>query len=72
MSTAKEWAETICKAGPLAVRAAKEAMIRGTSLTLEDGLRLESSLFNRIMDTEDYAEGVAAFNEKRRPVWKAK
>jgi len=72
MPTAKEWAETICQAGPLAVRAAKEAMIRGSSMPLEDGLQLESSLFNRIMDTEDYAEGVAAFNEKRKPVYKAK
>ncbi len=72
MPTAKEWAEVICQAGPLAVRAAKEAMIRGSSMPLEDGLQLESSLFNRIIDTEDYAEGVAAFNEKRRPVFKAK
>ncbi len=72
MPTAKEWAEVICQAGPLAVRAAKEAMIRGNSMPLEDGLKLESSLFNRIMDTEDYAEGVAAFNEKRKPVYKAK
>jgi len=72
MPVAKEWAEAICQAGPLAVRAAKEAMIRGSSMPLEDGLQLESSLFNRIMDTEDYAEGVAAFNEKRKPVYKAK
>jgi len=72
MPMAREWAEAICQAGPLAVRAAKEAMIRGSSMPLEDGLKLESSLFNRIMDTEDYAEGVAAFNEKRKPVFKAK
>jgi enoyl-CoA hydratase/carnithine racemase len=72
MPTAGEWAEAICQAGPLAVRAAKEAMIRGSSMPLEDGLQLESSLFNRIMDTDDYAEGVAAFNEKRKPVYKAK
>jgi len=72
MSVAKEWAEAICQAGPLAVRAAKEAMIRGSSMPLEDGLQLESSLFNRIMDTEDYAEGIAAFNEKRKPVYRAK
>ncbi len=72
MPVAKEWAEAICQAGPLAVRAAKEAMIRGSSMSLEDGLQLESSLFNRIMDTEDYAEGVAAFNEKRKPVYRAK
>jgi len=72
MPVAREWASAICQAGPLAVRAAKEAMIRGSSMPLEDGLKLESSLFNRIMDTEDYAEGVAAFSEKRRPVFKAK
>ncbi len=72
MPTAKQWAETICQAGPLAVRAAKEAMIRGSSLPLADGLELEGALFNRIMDTEDYAEGIAAFNEKRKPVYKAK
>ena len=72
MPVAKEWAEAICQAGPLAVRAAKEAMIKGSSMPLEDGLHLESSLFNRIMDTEDYAEGVAAFNEKRKPVYRAK
>ena len=72
MPMAKEWAEAICQAGPLAVRAAKEAMIRGSSMPLEEGLQLESSLFNRIMDTEDYAEGIAAFNEKRKPVYKAK
>jgi len=72
MPTAKEWAETICKAGPLAVRAAKEAMVRGSGLSLEDGLRLECSLFRRVMGTEDCAEGIAAFNEKRKPVYKAK
>ena len=72
MPTAKEWAEAICQAGPLGIRATKEAMIRGYSMTLEDGLRLEISLFNRLMNTEDYAEGVAAFNEKRRAIFKAK
>jgi len=72
MPTAGEWAEAICQAGPLAVRAAKEAMVRGSSMPLEDGLQLESELFNCIMDTDDYAEGIAAFNEKRKPVYKAK
>jgi len=72
MSTAKEWAEVICRAGPLAVRAAKEAMIRGSSLPLEDGLQLESSLFNRIIGTDDFNEGITAYREKRKPVFKAK
>jgi len=72
MPTAKEWAGVICQAGPLAVRAAKEAMIRGYSMTLEDGLKLENSLAAYIMGTEDFTEGTTAFVEKRKPVYKAK
>ena len=72
MSTAREWAETICQAGPLAVRAAKEAMVRGYSMSLEEGLRLESSLFAYLLETEDFAEGARAFIEKRKPDYKAK
>ena len=72
LPTAREWAEAICRAGPLAVRAAKEAMIRGSSLTLEDGLKLENALEAHVMDTEDYTEGTTAFLEKRKPDFKAK
>jgi enoyl-CoA hydratase/carnithine racemase len=72
MSTAREWAETICQAGPLAVRAAKEAMVRGASMTLEDGLRLENTLVANLFSTEDFVEGTSAFSEKRKPDYKAK
>ena len=72
MATAKEWAEAICQVGPLAVRAAKEAMLRGCDMTLEDGLRLENSLVDYVMGTEDFAEGTKAFVEKRKPEYKAK
>jgi enoyl-CoA hydratase/carnithine racemase len=72
MTTAKEWAGAICQAGPLAVRAAKEAMIRGYSLPLEDGLKLESSLVAYLTGTEDFNEGTTAFREKRKPTYKAK
>ncbi len=72
MPTAKEWAQAICQAAPLAVRAAKEAMVRGYSMSLEDGLRLENSLVAYIMGTEDFTEGTTAFVEKRKPTYKAK
>ena len=72
MKAAKDMAETICQAGPLGVRAAKEAMIRGYNMPLEDGLRLEGSFFTALIDTEDGKEGSAAFNEKRKPNFKAK
>ncbi len=71
MSTAMEWAELICQAGPLAVRTAKEVMIRGTNATLEEGLRLEKSLGGFLKKTEDFKEGTRAFVEKRKPVYKA-
>lgn len=72
MPTAKAWAEAICQVGPLGVRAAKEAMLRGYSLSLDEGLKLESSFFDYLLTTEDYQEGVSAFAEKRKPDFKAK
>lgn len=72
MATAKEWATTICKAGPLAVRAAKQAMLRGTEMPLEDGLKLEFMLNAYVTTTQDFKEGTTAFVEKRKPVFKAK
>jgi enoyl-CoA hydratase/carnithine racemase len=72
MTTAKEWAQLICQAAPLAVRAAKEAMVKGYSLSLEDGLKLENSLVAYLLGTEDFTEGTTAFVEKRKPTYKAK
>ncbi len=72
MPTAIAWAETLCERGPLAVRAAKEAVIRGLSLPLPDGLRLEAFLSNTLRGTEDAEEGPRAFAEKRKPNFKAR
>lgn len=72
MPAAMKWAEAISGAAPLAVRAAKEAMIRGTSMTLEEGLELEKTLQLYLMGTEDYEEGIKAFIEKRKPIYKAR
>ncbi len=72
MTTAREWAETICQAGPLAVRAAKEAMIRGASMPLNDGIQVERALLSYVLTTEDFVEGTTAFLNKRKPDYKAK
>jgi len=72
LPTARRWAGIICERGPLAVRAAKEAIIRGLSLPLADGLRLEAFLSGTLRGTEDAVEGPKAFAEKRKPVFRAR
>ncbi|PYM83372.1 MAG: enoyl-CoA hydratase [Candidatus Rokuibacteriota bacterium] len=72
MPTARAWAEALCERGPLAVRAAKEAVVRGLSLPLPDGLRLEAFLSSTLRGTEDAVEGPKAFAEKRKPEFKAR
>jgi E-phenylitaconyl-CoA hydratase len=72
MTTAESMAEKILEAGPLAVRAIKQASIKGLSMPLEDGLRLEQNLFRMLRITEDSMEGTRAFAEKRKPIWKAR
>jgi enoyl-CoA hydratase/carnithine racemase len=72
MSTALEMAEVICEAGPVAVRTAKEAMIRGIGMSLKNGLRLENTLVPTVLSSSDFQEGTAAFAEKRKPNFKGK
>ena len=72
MTTTWEWATKLCQNGPLAVRTAKESMMRGISMPLEDGLELERLLLNRLCSAEDATEGVKAFREKRKPGFKAR
>jgi enoyl-CoA hydratase/carnithine racemase len=67
MPVAKEIAEAICEAGPVAVRAAKEAMVRGMSLGLDEGLQLEGTLTRTVVFSRDFEEGIIAFDEKRKP-----
>jgi len=65
MATAEEWARELLQLPPLAVRAAKEAMIRGREMSLEDGLRLETKLIDYLFTTEDHLEAAQAFIDKR-------
>lgn len=58
--------------GPLALRAAKQAIIQGLDMPLRDGLALESRLFDELLQTEDAREGPRAFAEKRTPNFQAR
>ncbi|MGH8295747.1 MAG: enoyl-CoA hydratase-related protein [Steroidobacteraceae bacterium] len=55
---------------PLAVAAIKDAVLRGADLPLDAALRLESESFQRLFATEDRAEGMRAFLERRKPQFK--
>ena len=72
LRSAREWADTICERGPLAVRAAKEATLRGLTMPLADGLHLEAFLSGTLRGTADAVEGPKAFAEKRKPNFQAR
>jgi enoyl-CoA hydratase len=63
-------ANTIAANGPVAVRAAKEAVVRGIELPPDEGLSLEQELYRRTIRTKDRTEGLEAFREKRLPVYR--
>jgi enoyl-CoA hydratase/carnithine racemase len=56
--------------GPVAARLVKEAVLKGYDMTLEQGIRLEEDLYALLQTTADRAEGVRAFLEKRKPLFK--
>lgn len=63
-------AQQIAANAPLAIQGAKRTMDRGMDAPLQVGLSLEVSVHQRLSASEDRAEGVLAFNEKRTPEWK--
>jgi enoyl-CoA hydratase/carnithine racemase len=65
-------AAKIISRGPVAVRLAKEAINAGFERPLSEALDYEAECFARLMDTEDKNEGVAAFLEKRPPIWRGR
>ena len=72
LDRAMQIATTICERGPLAVRSAKEAILRGQDMPLDHGMALEDLLEVRLMATEDAKEGPRAFAEKRKPAYKGR
>jgi len=60
-------AQELAGRGPLSLELAKEAVHRGSELPLRDGLRLEGDLNHQLAATQDRAEGLAAFFDKRPP-----
>ena len=63
-------AAAILSRAPLAARLVKDAVLKGYDMTLEQGIRLEEDLYALLQTTADRAEGVRAFLEKRKPLFR--
>ena len=63
-------AAAICLYSLPAVMMAKQAMNRAYEAPLSEGMALERQLFHSLFSTEDQKEGMKAFVEKRKPVFK--
>ncbi|MEU5398700.1 enoyl-CoA hydratase-related protein [Streptomyces sp. NPDC005963] len=68
-TAALELAARIAGNSPVGLRAAKRAMRLGHGLDLRSGLEVEDAAWRSVAFSGDRAEGVAAFNEKRKPDW---
>ena len=72
LEEAKELAHLIAERPPIAIHKAREAVRLGVEKTLEEGMTQERANFISLFDTEDQAEGMKAFLEKRPPGFKGK
>lgn len=72
VSQALQTAERIAENAPLSVKQAKKSIRYGMQMELRTAFRFEVEAYNHLVDTEDRREGVAAFNEKRKPQFKGR
>ncbi|MFN8010870.1 MAG: enoyl-CoA hydratase-related protein [Holophagaceae bacterium] len=72
LAGALDLARGILPNGPVALRAAKEAIDAGLDRDRDGGLAVEEACYARVLPTEDRLEGLAAFREKRKPVYRGR
>lgn len=74
LDAARRWAAEILACSPMSVRATKEAVLRGLSIPVEEGLFgcWEFPAMKAMLASDDAAEGPRAFAEKRPPSWKGR
>ncbi|HEY9679024.1 MAG TPA: enoyl-CoA hydratase-related protein [Drouetiella sp.] len=69
MEEIRKWATEISAAAPLSLKQAKQAIDQGFDRDLDAGLALETRAYLQLLNSKDRLEGLAAFAEKRKPVY---
>ena len=72
VAEALETASVIAANAPISTRQIKQSVNMGLNADLQTGMMFEIEAYNRLVPTEDRREGILAFNEKRRPVYKGR
>jgi enoyl-CoA hydratase/carnithine racemase len=72
LAECRNMAAMICETGPIAIEQAKYAINYGLETDLQTGLAIESNAYWVCIPTEDRLEGLTAFREKRKPVYRGK
>ena len=72
MDEVRNVAARIAANAPISVKQAKKSIDKATELDRHSGYAFELEAYNRTVPTEDRQEGINAFNEKRKPVYKGK
>jgi enoyl-CoA hydratase/carnithine racemase len=72
LDAARRWAGIFAERAPLALAATKRAMAEGAALPIADALSVEQKEFAALFGTEDAAEGIGAFLQKRPAQWKGR
>jgi enoyl-CoA hydratase/carnithine racemase len=67
--TVQHHAETLCEKPPEALAAIRHAVIHGGGRSFSEGLSIERNVAIKLAGTANFAEGVRAFLEKRKPQW---
>jgi enoyl-CoA hydratase/carnithine racemase len=72
MPAALETAAVIAGNAPISTRQIKQSVNMGAGMDLRSAMMFEIEAYNRMVPTDDRREGILAFNEKRKPVYKGR